>query len=97
MELWDEDSQYIRAMARCNERDHNCECGQLETVKHILKECPLHSAEQEVLRKVAPDLDPKIPLGTKKGLGAVVKFLDVGDLRKRKNEVQEDSRYRLLD
>jgi hypothetical protein len=28
------------------------------------------------LRKVSPELDPKILLDTKKGLGAVVKFLD---------------------
>jgi hypothetical protein len=51
-------------------------CGQLETVEHILKECPLHSAERDYLRKVSPELDPKILLDTKKGLGAVVKFLD---------------------
>jgi hypothetical protein len=62
---------------RCiNERNHYCECGQLETVDHVLKECPLHSAERDYLRKVSPELDPKILLDTKKGLGAVVKFLD---------------------
>jgi hypothetical protein len=62
---------------RCiSERNHYCECGQLETVEHILKECPLHSAERDYLRKVSPELDPKILLDTKKGLGAVVKFLD---------------------
>jgi hypothetical protein len=36
----------------------------------------LHSAERDYLRKVSPELDPKILLDTKKGLGAVVKFLD---------------------
>jgi hypothetical protein len=62
---------------RCiNERNHYCECGQLETVEHVLKECSLHSAERDYLRKVSPELDPKILLDTKKGLGAVVKFLD---------------------
>jgi hypothetical protein len=62
---------------RCiNERNHYYECGQLETVEHVLKECPLHSAERDYLRKVSPVLDPKILLDTKKGLGAVVKFLD---------------------
>jgi hypothetical protein len=80
---------------RCiNERNHYCECDQLETVEHVLKECPLHSAERDYLRKVSPELDPKITdylskktdylsisdpkilLDTKKGLGAVVKFLD---------------------
>ena len=52
------------------------ECSQLETVEHILKECPLHPAEREVLRKISPELDLKILLDTKKGLDAVVKFLD---------------------
>jgi hypothetical protein len=32
-------------MRRINERNHYCECGQLETVEHVLKECLLHSAE----------------------------------------------------
>jgi hypothetical protein len=51
---------------RCiNERDHYCECGQLETVEHVLKECPLHSAERDYLRKVSPELDSKILLDTK--------------------------------
>jgi len=59
-----------------DERDQNCECGQLETVEHVLKECPLHSAERDLLRKVSPEFDPKILLDTKKGIGAVVKFLD---------------------
>ena len=59
-----------------DERNHNCECGQLETVEHVLKECPLHPAERDLLRKVSPELDPRILLDTKKGLGAVVKFLD---------------------
>ena len=37
---------------------------------------PLHPVEREVLRKVSPALDLKILLDTKKGLDAVVKFLD---------------------
>jgi hypothetical protein len=58
---------------RCvNERNHYCKCGQLETVEHVLKECPLHFAERDYLRKVSPELDPKILFDTKKGLGAVV-------------------------
>jgi hypothetical protein len=62
---------------RCiNKQNHYCECGQLETVEHVLKECPLHSAERDYLRKVSPELDPKIILATKKGIGAVVTFLD---------------------
>jgi hypothetical protein len=62
---------------RCiNERNHSCECGQLETVEHVLKECPLHSAERDYFRKVSPKFDSKILLDTKKGLEAVVKLLD---------------------
>jgi hypothetical protein len=62
---------------RCiNERNHYYECGQLETVEHVLKECPLHSAERDYLRKVSPELDPKILLDTKKGREAVAKFLN---------------------
>ena len=67
--------KYFRTKS-IDERNHNCECGQLETVEHVLKECPLHPAERDLLRKVSPELDPKIFLDTKKGLGAVVKFLD---------------------
>ena len=51
-----------------DERDHHYEFGQLETDADILKECSLHSAEQDLLRKVSPELDPKIRLDTKKGL-----------------------------
>jgi len=58
-----------------DERNRNCECGQLETVEHVLKECPLQPAERYLLRKVFPELDTKILLDTNKGLGAVVKFL----------------------
>ena len=62
---------------RCiTERDYNCECGQLETVEHVLKECPLHPVERSFLSKVSPELDLRVLLDTKKGLGAVVKFLN---------------------
>ena len=67
--------KYFRARG-IDERDHNCKCGQLETVEHVLKGCPLHSAKRDLLRKVSPELHPRILLDTKKGLGAVVKFLD---------------------
>ena len=58
------------------EKTHNCECSQLETVEHVLKECFLHSAKRDLLSKVSPELDPKKNLGIKKCLGAAVKFLD---------------------
>jgi hypothetical protein len=66
--------KYFQIMC-INEQNHYCKCGQLETVEHVLKECPLHSAERNYLRIVTPEPDPKILLDTKKGLGAVVKFL----------------------
>jgi hypothetical protein len=50
--------------------NHYCECGQLETVEHVFKECLLHHAEQGYLRRVFSELD------TKNGLGAVIKFLN---------------------
>ena len=53
-----------------------CECDQLETVEHILKECSLHSVERELFRKISPECDPRILFDTKKSLGAVVKFLE---------------------
>jgi len=56
--------------------NHHCEYCQLETVGHVLKECPLHPAEQKLLKRVFPELDLRILLNTKKGLGVVVEFLD---------------------
>ena len=50
--------------------------GQLFPVDHALKECPLHPAERDLLRKVFPELDSKILLDSKKSLGVIVKFLD---------------------
>jgi hypothetical protein len=61
------------------ERSHYCECVQLETVEHIsigCRDCALHPIERSYLRKVSPELDSKIVFDTKKGLGAVFKFLD---------------------
>ena len=59
------------------QRKHNCKCSQLETVERVLKECPLHPAERNLLRKVFPELDIKILLDTKKGLDAVARSLDL--------------------
>jgi hypothetical protein len=57
------------------ERSHYCECGQLETVEHISRDCALHPTERSCLRKVSPEFDLQV-LDTKKGRGAMVKFLD---------------------
>jgi hypothetical protein len=63
-------------MRYTNEQNHYYEYGPLETVEHILRDCALHPTERDYLRKVSPELDPKILLNTKKGLEAVAKFLD---------------------
>ena len=59
-----------------DKRGHNCECGQLETVEHVLNKSRSAGCRGHSLRKVSPELDPKILLDTEKGLSAVVKFLD---------------------
>ena len=51
-------------------------CDQLETVENVLKECPLHPAERDLLRKVSPMLDPRILIDTKNGIVTIVKLLD---------------------
>jgi hypothetical protein len=58
------------------ERSCYCECDQLETVEHILRGCALHPTKRSCLKKVFPDLDLQVLLDTKKGLDAVVNFLD---------------------
>ena len=57
-------------------RNYTCKCGQLFSVDHVLKECPFHPAERDLLRKVFPELDSKILLDNKKSLGVIVKFLE---------------------
>ena len=69
--------KHISGRTSIDERDHHCECGQLETVEHVLREFPLHTAERDLLRKVSPELNLKILLDTKKSLDVVVKFLDL--------------------
>ena len=69
--------KHISGRTSIDERDHHCECGQLETVEHVLREFPLHPAERDLLRKVSPELNLKILLDTKKSLDVVVKFLDL--------------------
>lgn len=60
-----------------SEKSHYYKCGQLGTVRQAFKEGLLYLSEKDFLKKKSfPKLDPKILLGTKKGLGAVVKFLD---------------------
>ena len=47
--------KYLRTRG-IDERDHNCECGQLETIEHVLKECAIHHAERDFLKKVSQSL-----------------------------------------
>ena len=59
---------------RCiKERSHCRECGQLETVEHVLKERSWRPTERDFLRKVSPELDPKFLFD--KYFEAVVKFV----------------------
>lgn len=60
-----------------NRRNYYCGCGQLKTVEHVLKEDPLYFSKRDFVRKVFFEVDTKIFLDTKKGLVAIVKFLDV--------------------
>ena len=53
---------------------HYCKRCQLETVENVLKKCPLHPAERDLLRKVSSDIGPRILLDTKKELCVVLKF-----------------------
>lgn len=55
-------------------KNHYCECGQLKTVEHVLNECSLHPTKRDFLRNIFPELNLKILLDTKKGLGAIVKL-----------------------
>ena len=60
---------------KINERNHNCEFGQLETVKQLPNECSLHSAKRDMLRKVSWELDIILFLGNKR-LRVEVRFLE---------------------
>jgi hypothetical protein len=58
------------------ERSHYCECGQLETVEHILRDCALHPTERSrCLGNFFPELDLQGLLDIKKVCGAMVKSL----------------------
>jgi hypothetical protein len=55
--------------------EHNCSCGELESVKHILTECPNTEEERKILKAVSPEMDDRKLLGTIKGLDAVAEFI----------------------
>ena len=59
------------------EQSHNCECGQMETVEHVLKKYPLHPAERDLLRKVSPELDSKILLDNFHGKFGAIERLNL--------------------
>ena len=62
------------------EKRYECTCrgadSPVETVEHILVECPLYSYERRSLSSISPELDLKVLLDTSKGLEVVAKFLD---------------------
>lgn len=50
------------------EWNHYCTCGYLELAENVFKKYPLHPAKRD-LRKVSPELDPRILLNIKKNRG----------------------------
>ncbi|KAA8900587.1 hypothetical protein TRICI_006190 [Trichomonascus ciferrii] len=57
---------------------YNCGCGELETIQHIIQQCPKRAEERKKLKKVSPNLELPILLNTKKGLQAMAEFSMTG-------------------
>ena len=55
--------------------NYNCQCGSLETINHIIKDCSLREPHREILRKASPTLDDGILLNTRKGLVAMANYI----------------------
>lgn len=66
--------EYLQRI-KATEQNYNCECGSIDTPRHILIECPLYLVERSSLTNISTDLDLKVLLDSKKGLSAVIKFL----------------------
>ncbi|VVT58454.1 uncharacterized protein SAPINGB_P006216 [Magnusiomyces paraingens] len=47
---------------------YNCKCGELETVHHILVECPLLEEERKGLKRISPEMDMSTLLNSLTGL-----------------------------
>ena len=56
---------------------YNCECGELETVRHILVECPLLEEKRKGLRRISPEMDMSTLLNSLTGLQEIARFISV--------------------
>ncbi|VVT58985.1 uncharacterized protein SAPINGB_P006483 [Magnusiomyces paraingens] len=54
---------------------YNCKCGELETVHHILVECPLLEEERKGLKRISPEMDMSTLLNSLTGLQEIVSFI----------------------
>ncbi|VVT47317.1 uncharacterized protein SAPINGB_P001651 [Magnusiomyces paraingens] len=54
---------------------YNCKCGELETVHHILVECPLLEEERKELKRISPEMDMSTLLNSLTGLQEIVSFI----------------------
>ncbi len=54
---------------------YDCECGELETVSHILVSCPITSDKRHMMKRVSPNLVVRTLLNTRRGLLSVASFL----------------------
>ncbi|KAF8592820.1 hypothetical protein BDV93DRAFT_401227, partial [Ceratobasidium sp. AG-I] len=54
-----------------------CPCGDapLQTFRHVLLDCELHTEPRMIMRKISRSLNLKVLFGTEKGLAAVATFL----------------------
>lgn len=55
---------------------YDCRCGKLETVRHILVECPLLETKRQRLKQVSPETDLPTLLNSVTVLQEIVKFVD---------------------
>ncbi|VVT44833.1 uncharacterized protein SAPINGB_P000549 [Magnusiomyces paraingens] len=55
---------------------YNCKCGELETVHHILVECPLLEEERKGLKRISPEMDMSTLLNSLTGLQEISKDLN---------------------
>ncbi|VVT49127.1 uncharacterized protein SAPINGB_P002117 [Magnusiomyces paraingens] len=54
---------------------YNCKCGELETVHHILVECPLLEEERKGLKRISPEMDMSTLFNSLTGLQEIVSFI----------------------
>jgi len=69
---------------------YDCPCGeQLETREHILRECTRFSAYHHILQETSPNILLSDILGTKEGISALAKFLELSGAFSRTGKIPE--------